>query len=267
MDWIDRLEAKYGRHAIDGLVRVVVALNAAVFVLYLVYPDVLKLLYLDRALVMRGEIWRLVTYIFIPSLGNWWLMPDYLWLVFWLMFMWMLGEGLEHAWGSFKLNVFYLAGMIGTTVAAFFFGTSYNNVMLNLSLLFAFATIYPDYQILIFLVIPVRIKWVAWFSFAGVMMTFLGGSFAARMAILVSLANYLLFFGPTIVALVRQRSAITTRRQRFEKDLMPETESLHRCEMCGKTELSDENLDFRVAGDGNEYCVEHLPKAAPAGPV
>jgi hypothetical protein len=260
MKWIDALEKKFGHLAIPGLVRIIVFLNAFVFILTLVNPHFLELIYLDPALVMKGQVWRLFSYILIPSLGRWWLMPDYLWLVFWLMFVWMLGEGLEHAWGSFKLNIFYLIGMLGTTVAAFVFGDNFNNGILNLSLLFAFATIYPDYPIRLFLIIPVKIKWIAWFSFGGLCLSFLGGSMSLRMAIVAGLANYLIFFAGIVVHDFKHRNAVTKRRQRFLKEALPADEALHHCEVCRRTEISHPDLDFRVSADGNEYCVEHLPK-------
>lgn len=259
MRWIDSLEARFGRFAIPGLVRIIVAFNALVFVLYLLDKHFLELIHLDKNLILQGQVWRLVSYIFIPSLGRWWVMPDYLWLVFWLLFILMLGDGLEQAWGAFKLNVFYLVGMLGTTVAAFIFGASYNNAMLNLSLLFAFATLYPEHPILIFFVIPVQIKWIAWLSFAGLAFAFLAGSLATRMAIAASLANYVLFFWPMIFGLVRHRRQVTKRRQEFQLKSTPDTESLHRCATCGRTEDSDPDLEFRVSRDGEEYCSEHLP--------
>lgn len=259
MKWLDSLELKFGRYAIPGLIRYIVAMNAMVFILHLLNRHFLSLLYLDPALVMRGQLWRLVTYIFIPALGNWWVMPDYLWLAFWLMFLWMLGDGLEQAWGAFKLNLFYLVGMIGTTIAALVFGSSYNNILLNLSLLFAFATLYPDFTIMAFLVLPMKIKWVAWFSFASLLLAFLTGSLSTKIAILVSMGNYFLFFGPDIVRLARHRHAVSTRRQRYESSQLSETESLHQCVVCHKTEITNPELDFRVAKDDNEYCIEHLP--------
>ena len=260
MNWIESLERRFGHLAIPGLIRIVVAFNAAVFILYLGNPGILSFLQLDRDLILHGQVWRLFTYIFIPSLGRGWLMPDHLWLVFWLLFIWMLGDGLEQAWGSFKVNLFYLIGMIGTTIAALFLGAGFNGAMLNLSLLFAFATIFPDHSILIFFFLPVRIKWIAWVSFAGLCFAFLGSSWAARAAILTALANYLLFFGPMIVGMARHRQTVASRRLRFERNVKEAAaDTMHSCAVCKKTEVTDPDLDFRVSRDGNEYCVEHLP--------
>jgi hypothetical protein len=263
MKWLNSLELKFGRYAIHGLIRIVVALNPLVFVIYLTNPDYLQWLNMDPDLVMKGQVWRLVSYIFIPALGHWWLMPDYLWLTFWLMFLWMMGEGLEHAWGAFKLNCYYLIGMIGTTIATFFFGYSFNTYILNLSLLFAFATLFPNYVIYIFLVLPIRIKWIAWFSLASLCLMFLQGGLSLRMSILAALANYVIFFAADIVQMMKHQQRVASRRQRFMLDTRPDDDAMHRCAVCNRTEISDPDLDFRVAADGHEYCMDHLPAKPP----
>jgi hypothetical protein len=79
-------------------------------------------------------------------------------------------------------------------------------------------------------------------------------------------ANYLIFFGPEIIHDARHRREVTTRRRRFESDSGAVAEPLHKCAVCGATELSDPNLDFRVSRDGEEYCVAHLPRAESAKP-
>ena len=120
------------------------AFNALVFVLYkLVGPHFLELLVLDTHRIMHGEVWRLVTYLFIPSLGG--LFGDWLAAFMYLMFLWFVGNGLEQAMGAFKFNVFYLCGMLGTTVAACLTDTGeFSNGLLNGSMFFAFARFYPE---------------------------------------------------------------------------------------------------------------------------
>ena len=263
MKWVDSLEQKFGRFAIPGLVRIVVAFNAFVFLLCLLNRHILELLCLDPGLVLQGQIWRLVTYIFIPSLGDSWLMPDYLWLTFWLLFLWMLGDGLESAWGSFKLNLYYLIAMVGTTIAAFVFGSNSSGVLINMSLLFAFATIEPDYPIFL-LIFPVKIKWLAWFYFFLLALNFVHGSLSLRMAVLATMSNYAIFFGAEIVHKIRHRSTVAERRMRFKRDAAPLDDAMHRCAACNRTEITNPELDFRVSADGNEYCVDHLPSKTPA---
>lgn len=262
MNWINILERKFGRFAIHGLIRIVVALNAAVFILSLMYRQFIGYINLDPDAIKNGEVWRLVTYIFIPSQNNSWLMPNYLWLSFWLMFLWMIGDGLETIWGAFKLNLYYLLGMIGTTIAALCFGYSFNSWILNLSLVFAFATIDPDYPIF-FIFFPMKIKWSALISCAFLAMSFFGGDTSLRMAIIASLVNYLVFFTPEIIRMARHGQRVAERRQKFRLAVASEEDSLHRCETCNRTEISDPDLEFRVAADGHEYCLEHLPAKPP----
>ncbi len=250
MNVIDSLERRFGRFAIPGLIRIIAAFNALVFILGKLNPALLGFLDLTREGIARHEYWRLVTYIFIPQTTS------YLFIFFALSWLWMLGEGLERAWGAFKVNLFYLVGMIGTTLAALFFGSEFSNTMLNLSLLFAFARYYPD-QMLLFPPIPIR--WMAWILFALLLVNFATSSMAYQMALLAAMANYALFLGPEIVAQARQRREVTVRRRRFEESSVPDDEPLHRCTVCKRSEIGNPDLEFRVSRDGNEYCMEHLP--------
>jgi hypothetical protein len=112
-------------------------------------------------------------------------------------------------------------------------------------------------------ILPVKVKWLAWFSGALLLLGFLGASWAYRCAVIAAFTNYFLFFGKEIFAEAAQRREVVTRRRRFESAKNEAAdEALHRCEVCGRTELSEPHLDFRVARDGHEYCVEHLPRAA-----
>jgi hypothetical protein len=178
-----------------------------------------------------------------------------------LWFLWFIGEGLERAWGSFRLTLYFVIGMIGTTLAAFFFGSNFSNGMLITSLFFAFARFYPDEVIYILFILPVKIKWLAWIYAAFLMVGFFLGANSYRAALVAAFINYFIFFGPEIIHQARHRHDVSTRRKRFETQSRDVTEALHRCAVCGATELSDPNLDFRVARDGEEYCMPHLPKA------
>jgi hypothetical protein len=93
------------------------------------------------------------------------------------------------------------------------------------------------------------------------MFGFVLGSNSYRAALAAAFANYFIFFGPEIVHQARHRHDVSTRRRRFETQSRSSTETLHRCAVCGATEVTDPNLDFRVARDGEEYCMTHLPKA------
>ena len=236
-----------------GILKAVVLFNALTFMLVQVEPSYAGVLMLDPAKIMQGEVWRLVTYIFIPHTDSWF------WLFFLLMFMWFLASALEESWGALKLNVFYLAGMIGCTVAAFFFGGASSNTFLNLSLFFAFATISPNYEIFLFFILRVRVKYIAWVLAGLFALQFVVLPAPAKMAMAASLLNYLVFFLPGLVTNWRTQRRDAVRLAGIRG---PAESALHCCHTCGRTEVSDPGLDFRVAGDGEEYCREHLPAAA-----
>ncbi len=263
MTWIDRAESRFGHLAIPNLLRIVAGFNALVFILYKVNPGWLDTLRLVPQAVLAGEVWRLVTYVFIPQVGG--PIADWFFALLYVWYLWWLGEGLEEAMGSFKVNVFYFLGMIGTTIAAFFFRADFSAFMLNSSLFFAFARFYPEMQIYFMLVLPVKVKWLAWIYGALLFIGLLGASASYLFAVIAALANYIVFFGRDILAEAAQRREVGSRRQRFESQRSEVTdEALHRCEVCNRTEIDEPHLEFRVSKDGHEYCVEHLPKAASA---
>lgn len=262
MGWLDKLERRIGFLGIPGLPRILVGFTALVFVIELTMPGFVNFLDLNRDDVMRGEAWRLVTYIFIPQTKS------LIWIIFVLWFVWWIAEGLERALGAFKLTLYILITMIGITAAVFFSpdqDSQFSNTMLMASLFFAFARFYPDEVIYLFFILPARIKWIAWISAALLLVGFITKSNAYRFSVLATLAAYLVFFGPEMIQEARNRKEVSTRRRRLESQSRAAIESLHKCAVCGATELSDPNLEFRVARDGEEYCIPHLPKtAAPA---
>jgi membrane associated rhomboid family serine protease len=255
MTWLDKLERRAGFLAIPGLMRIVVGFTALVFALVWFNPGFGSVLELDPARIRHGEIWRLVTYIFLPRTAS------FLWIILFLWFLWFIGDGLEQAWGAFRLTLYFFVGMIGTTAAAFFFGARFSNSMLFASLFYAFARFYPDQVIYVLFILPVKIKWLAWVSAAFLLFGFFVNSSSYRMALVAAFVNYLIFFGPEIIHEARHRGEVSARRKRFARQSRSEAEPLHKCAICGATELSDPNLDFRVARDGEEYCIAHLPRA------
>jgi hypothetical protein len=262
MNWITRAERYFGHLAIPNLIRVIACFNILVFLLYrLVNPHLVEVLMLDPAAVMRGQVWRLVTYVFIPAIGG----PIYDWLVaaLYIWYIWWLGDGLESAMGSFRVNVFYLLGMVGTTVAAFFAGANFATAMLNSTLFFAFARFYPEAVIYLMGLIPVKVKWLAWISGIWLVLGFIFNGWDYRLALLAAFANYFIFFGKEIFQDAVHRQEVHSRRMRFESAQRSGEDAMHRCATCGRTEIQAPDLEFRVARDGQEYCVEHLPKASP----
>jgi hypothetical protein len=261
MKWLDWLESKIGFLAFPGLIRIIVAFQALVFILEAVHPGFAQMLVFDRNAVFAGQFWRVFTFVFIPPAMGF-LGP--LGVLIALYFLWFLGEGLEQAWGDFKLNLYVFVGILGAAVTVLFVGTA-DSSWLILSILFAFATLYPDFQILLFFILPIKMKWVAWIALFFTGMGFLAVSFGMKALILVSLGNYILFFGPTLLRKMRNRQEVLSRREKHTSHSIPEGEPLHRCAVCNRTETSNPELDFRVSSDGEEYCTDHLPSKTGAG--
>jgi hypothetical protein len=249
LDWLER---HLSRLAIPRLIRYVVALNALVFILLTLDPKYISALVLDREAILQGQVWRLVSWIFIPDT----LSP--IWVIFYLMVVWWTGELLEGAWGTFRLNAYYFLGMFFCVASALIFGASGGNMFLNLSLFLAVATLAPNMEILFLLVIPLKLKWVALISLLWPAYILVTGSLPVKMIVIMCLGNYLIFFGPSLLRRSRENRQTMRRGARFEatKDSSP---TLHRCEACGITEVTDPHADFRVANDGKEYCTRHLP--------
>src|SRR5438874_8877787 len=109
MTWLDKLERRFGFLGIPGLIRIVIGFTALVWALMWLNPNFRFALDLDPARIRHGEVWRLVTYIFLPQTLS-------LWIILALWFLWFIGEGLERAWGPFRLTLYFFVGMIGTTV-------------------------------------------------------------------------------------------------------------------------------------------------------
>src|SRR3984957_702024 len=163
MSWIYWLEACIGFLGVPRLMLLVAVLNGLVSLLYFYQPSYVVALLLLPGRILHGEVWRLVSYIFVPEVllsgGNsvWQLVS----LIIYLWFLVWMGDALEHAWGAFRVTLFYVLGMVGVTVAAFFFGGGgVSAFLLNSSLFFAFATLYPDVQIYVFFILPIKVKCV-----------------------------------------------------------------------------------------------------------
>jgi len=248
-----------GRFAIERLTTFIVGGMAIVFLLAMVRPDIYGQLTLDPAMALK-QPWRFVTYLFLPP------STSLIWVLFALYWTWLVGTNLEHEWGAFKFNVYYLLGAIGTTAAAWLTREPQGNFWLNTSLFFAFATIFPDYEIRLFFIIPIKVKWLALISLAFVGFQFFMGPLGVKAAIAVALGNYLLFFTGHLIALARGRQVQlrqAARRTSFRPPAREETkksEDDRACAICGVEQV--DGADIRVCscekcGGPRQLCLEH----------
>ena len=210
-NWLNRLERKYGRYAIKNLMFYLVLANAVVYVF--TYFDgrmhVYNSLILVPQLVLRGQIWRLLTFVAIPPSDS------LIFIFFALYFYYFIGSNLEREWGSFKFNLFYFCGMLGTILASFITGRPATAYYLNFSLFLAFAHLYPDFELLIYFILPIKIKYLGYLAWLYLGLVILFGAFAAKIFALVPVLTFLLFFGNDIFINLKLKRQVQQNRKRF----------------------------------------------------
>jgi len=257
MNLLNKLERKFGRFAIKGLPIYISSLNMLVFLLTLIQVDFLQYLFLDPYLVLKGEVWRLITYLFIPPEISYSGIP---WILFILYLYYLYGTALEHEWGSFKFNIYYFIGMLGTTIAAFIIPIPATASFINLSIFLAFAYLYPDYEIHIFMIIPVKVKYLGWLSWAYIIYQLIVFPWIGKLYVIIPILNFFLFFGKDIFLRYKMRGSSIYRKRKYQGAFQTK-EYVHKCTVCGITEKENPNMEFRycLSCEGRyEYCMDHL---------
>ena len=191
-NWLNRLECKYGRFGIPNLTNILVAGQVLVFAVELFVNSAITLgLGLSRFLLLQGQVWRVLTFVFIPFSGG-----SILSVVLGIYFTWFIGTALEREWGDFRYTVYFLLGMAGTVLACLLTGVTASTYCLSLSLLLAFAMLYPEVQILLFFVIPIRVKYFGLLAAAMWVLSFATASLPGKLSLLLSMLNVWVFFAP-----------------------------------------------------------------------
>ena len=279
---MSKFEKKFGKYAIHNLTMVLIMCYVAGYVIELMGSaagnNLLGFLTLDPYRILHGQIWRLVTWVIVP--------PDSLdiFTIIMLLFYYNLGTALERTWGSSHYNVYIYSSMLFTIAGSFlcmgvlylltggmatetasvvFYSGSYafSTYYINLSIFLAFAATYPDMQVLLMFVIPVKVKWMGILDAILIVYTVIAGNLFTKFAVVASLLNFVLYF----YRLHRSRiSPIQMHRKaQFERKSNAGRAKVtrHKCAVCGRTEEDDPNLEFRFCSkcNGNyEYCQYHL---------
>ncbi|WP_461207213.1 rhomboid family intramembrane serine protease [Clostridium sp. DL1XJH146] len=218
MKWLNRLEIKYKKYAINNLMLYILALNGFVFLLGQLSPSAYYSVYtkltLDPSLVLNGEVWRLVTFLFIPF------STSFLWMIIALYFYYMIGTTLERQWGSFKFNMYYLIGILATIAAAFLTGSTVTNENLNLSLFLAFAYLFPNFEVLLFFILPIKMKYLGYFNWALIAYTVIFSSgIGQKIAAIASVVNFFVFFGKDFFKDTKIKWQVYKNKKRFESQM------------------------------------------------
>ena len=207
---LNRLERKTGRFAVHNLMFILVVGMFTLFAAELAFPqlNLYDWLSFRRDLIFQGQVWRLITFIFLPPNSS------IFWIVFTLYFYYMIGDALERQWGAFRFNVYYLIGVIGLIISGMITGFT-ANAPLNMSLFFAFAVLFPDYQVMLFFMIPVKIKYLAFVDALLFIISVVMGSLPTKIAILFSLLNFFLFFGGDFISRLKNQKEYRKNQKNF----------------------------------------------------
>lgn len=252
-----------------NLPAIIIALYVAGYILELFAPGILRYLTLEPYFILRGQIWRLVSWVVIPPSGL-----DVFTIIM-LFFYFSIGRTLEQTWGAFRFNVYIFSGILFTALGAFilyfalggnglFGGALFSTYYINMSIFLAFAVSYPDMQVLLYFIIPIRMKWMGALYGVLVLYDFVQSSWVGKVAILASLLNFMIYFLCTRD--FRRASPHEIRRkQEFKRNVAKVSPrpgaSMHKCAICGRTEKDGDHLEFRYCSKCKgeyEYCQDHL---------
>ena len=266
---IDRFCAKHPRFGISNLMLYIVIGQVAVFILDLFFRGMLSSYWLpfSRDLILHGQVWRLVTFIFLPSdSGN----PFFLLLG--CYFYYWIGTMLEREWGTARFTLFYLSGVVLSVLSGMILGIT-DIYYINLSIFLVIATLYGEMQVLLFFVIPIKMKWMALIDVAlilvAVIQNLMYGSWVGALLPLASFVNYFIFTWPFWGAkrgvLRRRADPKVVNFKRVQKQAQKQAKATggyrHKCAVCGITDADDPNMEFRYCSkcDGYYcYCMNHI---------
>lgn len=278
MKFIDKLERKFGRFGIPNLTIYMIVCYVIGYALMIVNPGILNWLSLEPAYILRGQVWRLVTWVLYPPSTS-----GVLWFAIAVLFFYYpIGTSLERTIGTFKYTLYILSGVVFTILGAFILyfllggnvlvGNVFSTYYISLSTFLAYAMCYPDMQVLLMFIIPVKMKWMAIFYVVIVVYEMIqyvmAGAWYLVIPIVASLLNFIIFYFGT-KDFSRYNPKEVHRRNEFRRAMEPQgrmksgsgSVTKHKCAICGRTELDDPNLEFRFCSrcNGNyEYCQDHL---------
>lgn len=274
--WLDRFCYNHPRFGIPGLMKYIVFGNVAVFLLDLFSQGYFsQIIAFYPSLILKGQIWRLVTFVFIPY-------GDSFWFIFTTLLYYFIGTTLERQWGTTRFSVFYCLGVLLNIVVGFVIYFALGQPVylqpatmyyVNMSMFFAFATLYPETRFFVYFIIPVKVKWLAWID-AALFAFDIGYYIAQGMPVLillpvVGILNYLIFFWDDLMGLVHRGGERAAHRvnpqtinfKKAQKDVQNRKGYLHKCAVCGITDADNPNMEFRYCSKCNGYycyCMDHI---------
>ena len=277
-DGVQRFCASHPRFGIPNLMRVIVIGNVAVYVLMLLTQandaNALSFLTFNLNALLHGEVWRLVTFVFVPAYSSPFALLISLYFYYWI------GSTLERQWGTAKFNLYYISGalltVLGVVLASLITGNPYLTAAgtgyVNLSMSFAFAFLFPDTTVLLFFILPVRMKWLAYLDgalFAFDIIKAIGAhNWAGVVLPIVALLNFAVFIWPEVHYLKERakyqnsRKTVQFRQAQQQQAKQAQQQGYrHKCTVCGRTDTDYPDLQFRYCSKCVGYhcfCQDHI---------
>lgn len=259
MEFLDKWEKKFGWMSFPGVLKYYALFHVLVYLLQIVNPYIGTVLNFDKAKIMQGEVWRVVTFLFADSASGGMGAFGMLFLFFMVMIAFLMSDALEGAWGVFRTTLFYYAGFIGLLLGNFLYAFPMpgSGFFIYTSAFFAFATLFPKHEFLMFLIIPVQVRWLAMIGVIPLVLVLFSAPLYFGYVIL-GFGNYILWAGIPAIKGRAKLAESASRKKKFQSGKPSADTAFHVCKKCGKTEISDPNLEFRISEDGDEYCEDHL---------
>lgn len=277
-DGVQRFCAAHPRFGIPNLMRVIVIGNVAVYVLMLLTQandaNALSFLTFNLNALLHGEVWRLVTFVFVPAYSSPFALLISLYFYYWI------GSTLERQWGTAKFNLYYISGalltVLGVVLASLITGNPYltaaGTCYVNLSMFFAFAFLFPDTTVLLFFILPVKMKWLAYLDgalFAFDIIKAIGAhNWAGVVLPIVALLNFAVFIWPEVHYLKERakyqnsRKTVQFRQAQQQQAKQAQQQGYrHKCAVCGRTDTDYPDLQFRYCSKCVGYhcfCQDHI---------
>jgi len=275
-----RFERFCFRHRDKGIPNLMLYLSLGSALVYLmsIFAENYILYYwlrFDRELILQGQVWRLFSYPLTCGMGN----GNLLLVAITLICYYSLGRAMENLWGTLRFNLYYLSGVLMMDIYCMIFGGYANVTYLNLSLFLGYATLYPNAQFLLLFIIPVKAWIFALLDLALVLLGLLTDSFPYNLFSVISIANYFLFFGKDVLNVIpvswRANVGRLFRKKPKKAKVVPFPNAgsyeatvakpkdlyTHRCAVCGRTDVTNPELEFRYCSRCNGYhcyCEEHI---------
>ena len=264
MNYIERFCYKHPHFGVKNLMLYISIANVAFWILGAVNPVFMTYLSFDPAMILRGQVWRLVTFmLYPPSTGI------LAFIVFY--FYYWIGSTLEQYWGTPQFNIYFFSGVLLTIVYGFLMyfitGRSFrlDAQYIYLSMFFSFAALFPNLEVLLFFLIPIKIKYMAYIDAAYFLLGVFTNSFPTNLLPVVAVLNFLIFCGGDLFRRRPKRTSANTVNFRRESRRIRREESsklyTHKCAVCGRTDTEFPQLEFRYCSRCAGYhcfCQDHI---------